>query len=174
MHTRLFHHSALLGQIAEQNRQAAITGIGIFQRMNHGFIRNAASLHCFTQRFPADGHGVQMKGSGNSGNFMNDGTHPACTQNILHVEAGGRSHLADVGGSSGNIVDALEVIFHAGFPGNGQRMEHGIGTAAHGHINCESIVDGVTGYDVSRQGAVRLRHLHGAAGSLLPELLSFL
>ena len=47
------------------------------------------------------------------------------------------------------MIDFLSLIhiFHAGFPGNGQRMEHGIGTAAHGHITCESIVDGVTGYD---------------------------
>ena len=105
---------------------------------------------------------------------MNDGAHAAGAQDILHVEAGRGGHLADIRGAFGNVIDALEVILHAGFPGDSQRMKHGIGAAAHRHIDRKGIVDGVTVHDVARQGTVRLRHLHGAARGLLPELLAFL
>src|ERR1700722_16784403 len=37
----------------------------------------------------------------------------------------------------------------AGFDGDGQSMEHGVGAATHGDIECESIFESVVGEDVA-------------------------
>ncbi|OQB36072.1 MAG: hypothetical protein BWY09_02049 [Candidatus Hydrogenedentes bacterium ADurb.Bin179] len=74
--------------------------------------------------------------------FAQDGHDAARAAHILDMPLVGGRHLADVRHTRTDLVKPLQGIDHARFPGDGQRVQHGIGRAAHGHVQGEGIVDG--------------------------------
>ncbi len=71
-----------------------------------------------------------------------DGHDTARAAHILDMPLVGGRHLADVRYARTDLVKPFQGIDHTRFPGDGQRVQHGIGRAAHGHVQGEGIVDG--------------------------------
>ena len=61
------------------------------------------------------------------------------TSSMCHLPAGLTLHRCGV--RVRNLVDALKRIIDAALVREGQRVQDGIGRAAHGHIEREGIVD---------------------------------
>ena len=81
--------------------------------------------------------------------FRMAGMPPArCTSSMCHLPAG--LTLQMCGTLSATCVDALERIIDAGFVGERQRVQHGVGRAAHRHVQRKGIVDRFGGDDVAR------------------------
>ena len=69
------------------------------------------------------------------------------------------------------LVDAVEVVRDAGLVRDGQRVQHGVGAAAHGHVEDEGVVERLARDDVARL-EVFLHHLDDPLAGLAPELLA--
>ena len=71
-----------------------------------------------------------------------------CTSSMCHLPAG--QTLQICGTLSATALIRLERIVHTGFIRQGQRVQNGVGGAAHRHIQRKGIVDRIGGDDIAR------------------------
>ena len=81
----------------------------------------------------------------------------------------GGGELADVGRAPGEFVHAFERIVHIRLARDGERMQHGVGAAAHCHVERERVVERVLRDELPRQRAALLRHRDGTLRRRPPE-----
>ena len=62
---------------------------------------------------------------------------------VLDVILAAGGHLADVGRAAAERVDPLDVVLDARLVGDGQHVQHGVGAAAHRHVEDHRVVDRV-------------------------------
>ena len=166
------HDCALFGQVAMQHGKAAVLGIGVAKGADNRIIAHLGLGGDLTQRFSADGALGQIHQAFPFGKAVQNGGNAACTIYINHMVGAAGRHFADMRRALGDGVYAVQVIGDAGFVGKGQCVEHGVGGAAHGHIQGKSIVDGRLIYQIARQGAICQSHFHNAACGGFPELFT--
>ena len=75
---------------------------------------------------------------------------------VLHVVVRGGRHLAQAGHAARDVVNALDVVRDARLARDGQRVEDGIGGAAHSDVEGDGVVERFDGGDVAGL-KVRLR-----------------
>ena len=59
-HTGLLHHGATFGEVAVENGQAAIGGVGVLDRADHLVIPDFGAGHVLPQGLARDGRGLAM------------------------------------------------------------------------------------------------------------------
>jgi len=77
-----------------------------------------------------------------------DGVDAAGAVDVLHVILRGRGHLAEAGDALGDLIDSAHVVLDARLPSDGESVEHGVGGAAHRHVQGEGVVEGGLGGNV--------------------------
>ena len=75
---------------------------------------------------------------------------------IFDVITAARGDFADVRRAVAEFVDALDVVFDAGFAGDGQDVQHGVGASAHRHVEDHGVVERLGRADLPGQQAVAL------------------
>ncbi len=157
-------HRALGRQVAEQDRQPAASGVcGFSMRADH-FVILDLGIRRSTGRsvVPVTVGPVQVQRVARACDLVQDGRDAAGAVDVFHVPVPGRADLAQVRHPVGHGVDALQRIVDAGFVGQRQRVQDGVGAAAHRHIQREGIVDRFGGDDLPR-GDVCARPAPGSA-----------
>ena len=87
--------------------------------------------------------------------FVEDRRHASGAVHIIHMPLPGWADLTQVGNPVSYGVDPLQRIFETRFVGDRQAVQHGIGRAAHGHIQGKSIVQRFGGHNRARGDIAR-------------------
>ena len=101
------------------------------------------------------------------GQTLQDRHDAARTVEIGHVIVSRRRELADVRRARRQLVHALQREIDVRLTGNRKRMKHGVGRAAHRHVERERVVHRLLGDDLARERSALLRHLDDALGGCL-------
>ena len=155
VHGAGFQHRAVGGEIAEQHGQAALLAVGIVQRADHVAIFHDRVADVFAQRFAGDGDAVEIQRARFAGEGFEDRADSAGTIDIFHVIFAGRRDFADIRHARADFVEMGQVEWLSGFDGDGQRVQHRVGRAAHGHIEGEGVFESLVGEDVARADVLR-------------------
>ncbi len=172
-HAGSFDHAAVFRDIAEQNRQTALFGMGIVQRVNHFTVRCGSVFNDLADGFAGNSFLVQIELSFDFGNFLEDGGNAAAAFHVFHMVIAGRGNFADIRSGAADFVDFAEIQFDARFRSDGESMQNGIGTAAHCHIQSERIVERLFISDVFGKRTAFQSHFHNPAGGGFPEFFPF-
>ncbi len=140
--TALLDDGALLREIAPKDGEAAILRVGIRDGADDIGVFDFCRAHLLPDCFTAHrwARGVEKWRRGDT---FQDGHDAACAIDVDDVVGAAGGDLADVRRRGRNFVHALEGIIDAGFAGDGERMEDGVGRAAHGHIESQGVIEGV-------------------------------
>ena len=83
--------------------------------------------------------------------LLHDGPDAARGMDILDVDLGpARRHLAEGRRGRGDVVEPIQVVGDLCRVRQRQKVQRGVGRAAHGHVHDEGVVQGLFGDDVER------------------------
>ena len=123
------------------------------------------------ERLAGHGRAVEVQQVRDLADFVEDRADAAGRVHVLDVDlVRRRRDLADVRAAGGDRVDAVEVVLDARLAGDGQRVQDGVGRAAHGHVEHEGVVERLEGDDVERL-EVLLDQLHDLPAGGLVQVL---
>ena len=102
---------------------------------------------------------------------MQNRAHTACQVYVFNKVIRSWSQLGDMRNTVSNFVDPLQRVIETGFLCESQRMKHGVGGAAHRHIQRKRVVDCFNGYDITRL-EVHFDEFHQLFGGFLDEFFT--
>ena len=150
-HARGLDHGAVRGEVAAQDGQPAGLGVGVRQRVNHLGVLDLGVGDVLAQRLAGHGGAVEVQQVRDLADLFEDRTDAARRVHVLDVNlVGRRRDLADIGAARGDRVDAVEVVLNARLTGQGQRVQDGIGRAAHRHVEHQGVVHRLEADDIER------------------------
>ena len=100
-------------------------------------------------RLAGDGLAVRVQRA-HALEFAEDRVDAAGAMHVLHVVVRGRRHLAQARHAARDVVDALDVVGDARLARDGQRVQNGVGRAAHGDVQHDGVVERLERGDVAR------------------------
>ena len=149
-HARRLDDRAVRGDVAEQHRQPARFRVGRVEAADDlGVLRGGAG-DVLAEGLLRDRGAVKMENAVLLREFREDGGDAARAVHVFHMDFVRGRDLADVRDTGGDVVEALQRILDIAFARDGEGVEHGVGGAAHGHVERERVVDGLRGDDVAR------------------------
>ena len=111
----------------------------------------------FAQRFARNSGPIQVQQTRTTAvDAAQDSVYSPGVVAVFDVIIAAGRHFADVRRAAAELVDPLDVVFHAGFAGDRQDVEHGIGASAHGHVQDHGVVERLGGANFPGQQAVPL------------------
>ena len=165
-----FDHATVFRQIAEQDGQAALFAVGVVEFADDGAIGFLGLGDDFAEIFTGDGETVQVElAVGHAVDFLENGHDSAGFVHVFHVIIAGGRDFADIRRGTADFVEFFQIELNSGFVGYGEGVQHGIGTAAHGHIQNQRVMERFFGCDLFGQRSAGQGHCHGVAGGGPPE-----
>ncbi len=143
-----FDDGAVGGEVAEEDGEATLLGVGVFDFADDIVIFDFSGGDIFAEGFSRNGHLVKIESAGLFGDGFEDGGDAPGAVDVFHVVFAGGSNFADVGDALGDFVEVLDGEGDAGFDGDGEGVEDGVGGAAHGHVEGDGVFEGFLGEDV--------------------------
>ena len=140
--------------------------------MNDFFIFDITACNGFPQGLSCHGDAVQMQHARPPLDFVQNGGNSTCAMNIFHMPFARWTHFADMRHLICHRIDAVQRIVHAGFVGQCQSVQDRIRRAAHGHIQCERVVDCIRRDNVARFD-IAFDQSHDLRGGLSCQSLAF-
>ncbi len=136
-------------EVALQNGNAALLHKRILHMTDDLGIQVHGMLDVLAHRLAGDRHAVQMK-KAKGGDLLHDRIDTACLVQILHVGGTCRCQMAQIWRALADLVCLPDLEIKACFMGDGREVQHGVGGAAKGHIDGQSVQERVLCHDVTR------------------------
>src|SRR5260370_38852996 len=89
--------------------------MGMFHRKDDLRVPDLRIGYIFTKGLERDSGAIQVKCTGFTGEFFQDGTDTTCAVDVFHVPFTGRDDFAEVGSTGSHLVYALQGILYARF-----------------------------------------------------------
>ncbi len=153
-------------EVTEQNRQSAGLRISAVKWTDDLGIFDLCRGDVFAKGLAGRRHAVEVERAGFSGDGLENGRDAAGTVDVFHVVDAGWGHLAHMRHASGYVVEVLQVEGRARLDGHGQRVQYGIGGAAHGHVKREGVFESGCSQDIARADIAPDEFDNGPAGLL--------
>ena len=100
--------------------------------------------------------------------LVHNGRDAAGFVQINDVVAAARAHLSEVRSFLGNFIEQLQRQVDACFVSDSRQMQRGVGAAADGHVNSNSVLESVERHDVARQN-IFLQQTHNSHACMLSQ-----
>ena len=168
----LLDDRAFGGEVATQDGESSVGGVGVGDAMDDGFVFDLGAADIAGQGVPRHRGALGVEQALDAADLFDDGTDAAGTVDVFDMVVRRGGDLADVGALLRDGIDALEVVVDARLLRDRQCVQHGVGAAAHGHVDGEGVVDGGERDDVAGQRPVLLGHGDDALGGITVELFA--
>ena len=142
-------HAAILCDVAPHNGDAACFAVWFVDRTDDVVVFYVRSCKVFAHGFSCCRDKVFVD-EAFLVQFTEHCHQTACTVQIVHVSAAGRSQVAEVWNFGAEFVEDVQVKMYACFVGDGQQVEYAVGGAAQSHIAGQSVAQGLFVDDIPR------------------------